>query len=46
VGDEAVLIGSQGKESISADEVAALAGTISYEIICGIGKRVPRVYIR
>jgi alanine racemase len=44
-GDEAVLIGSQGRESISADEVAALANTISYEIICGIGKRVPRVYV-
>jgi alanine racemase len=44
VGDEVTLIGRQGKEYISADEVARLAGTISYEIICGIGKRVPRVY--
>ena len=44
VGDEAVLIGSQGIESITADEIAALDDTISYEVICGIGKRVPRVY--
>lgn len=45
IGDEAVLIGSQGKETISADDIGKLADTISYEIICGIGKRVPRVYI-
>lgn len=44
-GDEAVIIGRQGSKAISADDVAALADTISYEIICGIGKRVPRVYI-
>lgn len=45
VGDEVVIIGSQGKETISADEVARHSDTISYEIICGIGKRVPRLYI-
>jgi len=44
MGDEAVIIGSQGIESITADEMAALDDTISYEIICGIGKRVPRIY--
>jgi alanine racemase len=44
VGDEAVLIGSQGIENIPADEIAALDGTISYEVICNIGKRVPRIY--
>ena len=44
VGDEVTLIGFQGKEVISADEVADLLGTISYEVVCGIGKRVPRVY--
>jgi len=44
VGDEAVLIGSQGADCITADEVAALDDTISYEVICGIGKRVPRIY--
>jgi alanine racemase len=44
VGDEAVLIGRQGDEEITADEVAELAGTISYEILCRIGQRVPRIY--
>jgi alanine racemase len=44
VGDEAVLIGRQGDEEITADEVAELAGTISYEILCRIGPRVPRIY--
>ncbi|KAF0134670.1 MAG: alanine racemase [Candidatus Saganbacteria bacterium] len=44
VGDEAVLIGSQGIETITADEIAALEDTISYEVICNIGKRVPRIY--
>ena len=43
-GDEAVLIGRQGDEEITADEVAELAGTISYEILCRIGQRVPRIY--
>jgi len=45
-GDEVVLIGCQGEEEISADEVADLAGTISYEILCGITARVPRLYLR
>ncbi len=44
VGDEVAIIGSQGKENISADDIGKLADTISYEIICGIGKRVPRIY--
>ncbi len=44
VGDEAVLIGRQGTEAISADEVAELQGTISYEVLSRIGTRVPRVY--
>lgn len=46
IGDEVVLIGRQGKYSITADDIAKIADTISYEIICGIGKRVPRIYIR
>ncbi|MBI3754547.1 MAG: alanine racemase [Deltaproteobacteria bacterium] len=44
-GDEVVLIGKQGNDEITADEVAERAGTISYEILCGISNRVPRVYI-
>jgi alanine racemase len=42
VGDEVVLLGSQGPERIGADEWAAALGTISYEVLCGIGPRVPR----
>jgi alanine racemase len=45
VGDETVLIGEQGEQRISADELAARAGTISYEILCGISHRVPRRYV-
>jgi len=43
-GDEVVLFGKQGQEFISIDEVAVSNETIPYEIMCGIGKRVPRVY--
>lgn len=44
VGDEVVLIGEQNGQIISTDELASLEDTISYEIVCGIGKRVPRIY--
>ncbi len=44
IGDEAVLIGRQGDEEISADEVAAKLDTINYEVTCMINSRVPRVY--
>lgn len=45
VGDEVVLMGCDARGNcIGADELAAWAGTISYEIFCGISKRVPRVY--
>jgi alanine racemase len=44
VGDEAVLIGKQGGFRISAETLAAVSETIPYEIVCGIGSRVPRVY--
>jgi alanine racemase len=45
VGDEVVLIGTQGGERITADDWAERLGTISYEIVCGIGPRVPRVEV-
>ena len=44
VGDEVVLIGQQGGDAITAWEWAARAGTIAYEIVCGISARVPRVW--
>lgn len=46
VGDEAVLFGRQGDNEISMDEVAGKIGTITYEVACQIGKRVPRIYMR
>ncbi len=45
LGDEVVLIGSSDGERVTADEVAAQAGTISYEITTSIGPRVPRVFL-
>jgi alanine racemase len=44
MGDEVVLMGKQGKERISAEEIAEKINSISYEVLCLIGKRVPRVY--
>jgi alanine racemase len=44
VGDEVVLLGRDGEEEIAAEELAAMIGTISYEIFCGVSARVPRVY--
>lgn len=44
-GDAVTVIGSDGAESVTADGLAGLADTISYEIVCGIAKRVPRVYL-
>lgn len=43
-GDEVVLIGKQGKEQITAGEIAEKVGSIPYEVLCLIGKRVPRIY--
>ena len=45
VGDDVVLIGSQGDASIDAEEVACWADTISYEVILTVAQRVPRVYL-
>lgn len=44
-GDTAVLIGSQGEEVISAEDIARLCDTISYEVLTGIGRRIPRIYV-
>jgi alanine racemase len=44
-GDEMVLIGKQGDETITAEELGALWGTINYEVVCGLMDRVPRFYL-
>jgi alanine racemase len=46
VGDEVVLIGSQGKQAITVDEVAKRWKTINYEVTCGLAERLPRIYIQ
>lgn len=46
LGDEAVLMGEQGGLTISAEDLAEQAATISYEIVTGVSTRVPRQYIR
>ena len=43
-GDEVVLFGKQEGQTITVEEMATKAGTIPYEILCNVGKRVPRVY--
>ncbi len=45
IGDEVVLIGRQGNERLAVEEIAASWGTIAYEVVCGLGARVPRVYV-
>lgn len=45
IGDEVVLIGSQKNAKITTEELAGLSQTIPYEIVCGLGSRIPRVYI-
>ena len=45
-GDSVIIMGSDGKNTVSAEELANIAGTINYEIVCDVGKRVPRVYVK
>jgi alanine racemase len=45
-GDVVTVFGTDGDGEITADEVAAKAQTIGYELICGITPRVPRVYLK
>ena len=45
VGDEVILFGYNDKESLPVDEIANWLGTINYEVLCMISRRVPRVYI-
>lgn len=45
IGKEVVLLGKSGELELNADGMARMAGTIGYEIVCGISKRVPRKYV-
>lgn len=45
-GDEVVIYGRQGNHRITVEEAAEAIGTISYELLCAVGKRVPRFYLR
>lgn len=45
VGDEVILLGSQGQQEITADEWAARLGVLNYEVLCGFGPRLPRRYV-
>ena len=44
IGDDVILIGRQGTEQITAEDIAGWTGTISYEVLCSIGPRIPRRY--
>ena len=44
--DRVTLVGTDGDESITVEQIAAVAGSFNYEFICSIGRRVPRVYYR
>jgi alanine racemase len=46
IGDEAVLMGRQGNECISVNDIAARIRTISYDILCALGKRAPRIFVK
>ena len=45
-GDNVTLIGKDGKETISVEDLSNLSGRFNYEFICDLGKRIPRVYVR
>ena len=46
VGDEVILMGSDGINTILADDIAEATGTINYEIVCAFGQRLPKVYVK
>lgn len=46
VGDKVTLVGRSGEETITMEQIAAAANSFNYEFVCGISRRVPRIYIR
>jgi alanine racemase len=45
IGDEVVLLGQQGSDRITADDLAGHTGTIAYEVLCAVSARVPRLWV-
>ncbi|MEF9941375.1 MAG: alanine racemase [Lachnospiraceae bacterium] len=45
-GDKVTLIGTDGKETLSVETLSELSGKFNYEFVCGLGKRIPRVYVK
>ena len=46
VGDMVTLIGEDGREVISVEEISEMADSFNYEFVCDVSRRVPRVYIK
>lgn len=46
IGDEVIVMGSDGVNAITADDIADATGTINYEITCAFGQRLPKVYVK
>ena len=46
VGDRVTLVGTDGDETITMEAISALADSFNYEFVCGISRRVPRVYLQ
>lgn len=46
IGDEVIIMGSDGNNTILADDIAEATGTINYEITCAFGQRLPKVYVK
>lgn len=46
VGDEVIIMGTDGKNTILADDIANATGTINYEIVCAFGQRLPKIYVK
>ena len=46
IGDEVIIMGTDGKNIITAEDIAKVTGTINYEILCAFGQRLPKVYIK
>jgi alanine racemase len=46
LGDEVTLIGTDGAECITLEELGELSGRFNYEFACGLGKRIPRIFVK